>query len=35
MELKGTLEGEPLNLGEVTVKLSGSTAPCVFTFDAG
>ena len=35
VELKGTLEGEPLNLGKVTVKLTDSNAPCVFTFNAG
>ncbi|MFI7678409.1 hypothetical protein [Actinophytocola sp. NPDC049390] len=35
VELKGTLGGEPLNLGKVTVKLTDSNAPCVFTFNAG
>ncbi len=30
--LSGTLDGEPLSRGKVTVELKGSSAPCVFTF---
>jgi hypothetical protein len=33
--LTGTLDGEPLNLGKVSVKLTDSAGPCVFTFNAG
>lgn len=35
VKLKGTLGGKPLNLGKISVKLTGSEAPCVFTFNAG
>ena len=35
VKLTGTLDGKPLNLGKVSVKLTGSGAPCVFTFNAG
>lgn len=35
VKLSGTLGGKPLNLGNVSVKLTGSGAPCVFTFGAG
>jgi hypothetical protein len=35
VKLKGTLEGEPLNLGKISVKLTGAESPCVFTFNAG
>lgn len=35
VELKGTLGGKPLNLGKISVKLTGEGAPCVFTFNAG
>ena len=35
VDLRGTLGGEPLNLGRVSVKLTDSNAPCVFTFNAG
>lgn len=35
VKLKGTLDGEPLNLGKISVKLTGSESPCVFTFNAG
>jgi hypothetical protein len=34
-ELDGTLDGEPLNLGKVSVRVSGRGSPCVFTFNAG
>jgi hypothetical protein len=35
VKLKGTLGGKPLNLGKISVKLTGSGSPCVFTFNAG
>ena len=35
VKLKGTLDGKPLNLGKLSVKLTGSESPCVFTFNAG
>ena len=35
VKLKGTLGGKPLNLGKISVKLTGGDAPCVFTFNAG
>jgi hypothetical protein len=34
-KLDGTLDGEPLNLGKVSVRVSGSESPCIFTFNAG
>ena len=34
-ELDGTLDGEPLNLGRVSVRVTGRESPCVFTFNAG
>ena len=33
--LDGTLDGEPLNQGRVSVRISGRDSPCVFTFNAG
>lgn len=32
--LDGTLGGEPLSSGKVSVKLSGGDVPCIFTFTA-
>jgi hypothetical protein len=34
-KLDGTLDGEPLNLGKVSVRVSGRESPCIFTFNAG
>lgn len=33
--LKGTLDGNPLKRGKITVEMKNSNAPCVFTFSAG
>lgn len=35
VKLTGTLDGEPLNRGKITVELKGGDAPCVFTFIVG
>lgn len=34
-ELGGTVEGKPVTIGGVAVRVAGDGSPCVFTFNAG
>lgn len=34
-ELGGTVDGKPVTIGGVSVRVSGGGSPCVFTFNAG